>query len=496
MALGLLVTGCSLLEPDSEASGPPSSSGSASGVSKELTRFYDQTLDWQGCRTVLGECAELEVPLDWSEPEGATIQIGVYRAQAPGESRGSLVVNPGGPGGSGMDYAMAARVIVGDEILRTFDIVGFDPRGVGQSEAIDCLNGPELDEYFGRDLTPDSAAEREAVVESSKDFAQKCREREGEILEHISTVDVAKDMDVLRAALGDAKLNYLGKSYGTYLGTIYAELFPEHVGRMVLDGAVAPDLTALEFVKGQAKGFERAGKSWAQHCVDQGCLLGSSVEEVIQSVEGLLKDLDQNPIPGSGGLQLTEGWATLGIVRAMYDESWWPRLTDALVDAEQGDGSALAVLGMRYAGRTPSGQYPTNLEEAGWAITCTDRAPTTKATDWTSFEKKVSEVAPIMGDAAAWRSVTCAVWPVEPQIAPHKVSAKGAGPILVIGTTGDPATPYAWAKRLYQQLDNAALITYEGDGHTAYMRSNDCVDSAVDEFWMTGKVPEGGELTC
>ncbi|WP_338748624.1 alpha/beta hydrolase [Janibacter alittae] len=493
-ALVLPVAGCSLLTPGPEPTGLASGDHSPPAGTEGLERFYEQELAWQDCPA--GECAGLEVPLDWSAPEGGTIEIAVNRVPAKGEASGSLVANPGGPGGSGVDYAAAADRIVGSSIREHFDVVGFDPRGVQRSEPIDCVSDAGLDAWMGSDPSPDDAAERAAAVEQSADFGRACLETTGELIGHVSTQDVAKDLDVLRSALDDGKLTYLGKSYGTAIGAIYAELFPERVGRMVLDGVFPTDLTGMEAAIGQAKGFDTATRAWAADCVANDCPLGSTQDEVVGSVEGLLQDLDQRPVPVGGGPELTEGWASVGIAQAMYDQGMWSMLTDALVAAEQGDGSALMQLGMMYAGRDSSGAYTSNIMEALPAVSCLDDGVDEDPQEWQQVADEVEAKAPIWGTFLAWEGLVCATWPLEPVDGLGPIEAKGADPVLIVGTTRDPATPYEWAVRLHEQIDNSAMITHEGDGHTAYMRQNDCVDSAVEEYWLTGELPEGDELTC
>lgn len=492
-ALVLPVTGCSLLDPGPEPTGLSSGDRQPPEGSEGLEPFYEQELDWSDCAS--GECAKLEVPLDWEDPEGERIEIAVNRVPAKGEAAGSLVVNPGGPGGSGVDYAAAADSVVGSSIRRSFDVVGFDPRGVGRSAPIDCVGDAELDAWMGRDPSPDDASEREEAVTQAEEFAQGCEETTGELLGHVATVDVAKDLDVLRSALDDGKLTYLGKSYGTLIGSTYADLFPDRVGRMVLDGVMPPDLTGREGAIGQAKGFDTATRAWAQDCVEDDCPFGSSEEEVIDWVQKQLEELDSSPAP-AGELELTEGWASVGIAQAMYDEGLWSTLTEALVSLDEGDGGPLMSLGMTYAGRDASGTYSSNIMEALPAVNCLDRGEDADPQTWEEVADEVGAEAPIWGTFLAWEGLPCAVWPVEATGGSAKVDAKGADPILVVGTTRDPATPYAWAERLHEQLEDSALITHEGDGHTAYMRQDDCVDSAVEEFWLTGEVPEGNALTC
>ncbi|APH02317.1 proteinase [Janibacter indicus] len=492
-ALLLPVAGCSLLEPGTTPTGLTTGDTTPPAGTTGLERFYSQELDWGGCRGSDGECARLEVPMDYEDPDGQTIEIAVLRVEAKGEAAGSLVVNPGGPGGSGVDYAAAADFIVSDQIRRHFDVVGFDPRGVGRSHPVDCLSDADMDDYLAKDPTPDTPEEKSAGERAQKEFADGCKDKTGELLGHVSTADAARDMDVLRAALGDGKLTYLGKSYGTYLGATYADLFPDRAGRMVLDGVLPPDATSEEVAIGQAKGFDTATRAWAQDCVDDDCPLGSSVDEVVEHVQSQLEELDEQPLPASAGIELTEGWATWGIAQAMYDQGMWSQLTDALVAADDGDGGPLSELGRAYAGRDSSGAYQNNMLEALPAVSCLDTPDGPGGPD--DLVARAEEEAPIWGRALASES-PCAQWPIDPTNTPHEVDAEGADPILVVGTTRDPATPYEWAQRLHEQLADSALITHEGDGHTAYMRQNSCVDEAVDEFWLTGTTPDGGELTC
>jgi pimeloyl-ACP methyl ester carboxylesterase len=493
VALLLPLSGCSLLEPDTAPTGLSTGDKRPPKGTTGLEPFYEQTLKWGDCDTGSGECTKLTVPMDYDNPGGRTIEIAVLRMPAKKKAAGSLVVNPGGPGGSGVDYAAAADNIVSPQIRRYFDVVGFDPRGVGRSAPIDCLSDSDLDAYLAKDPTPDTTEEWATDNAQQKSFGQECKAKSGDLLGHVSTAEAARDMDVLRAALGDGKLTYLGKSYGTYLGATYADLFPDRAGRLVLDGVMPPDLSAEESVIGQATGFDTATKAWARSCVDNDCPLGNSVDEVVGNVQDQLVQLDQNPLPASAGIELTEGWATYGIAQALYDQGMWSQLTDALVSAQDGDGSPLAQLGRAYAGRDANGRYATNLLEALPAVNCLDRPE--EGDDQQALIDKAVAAAPIWGRALASES-PCPQWPIDATNTPHKIAAKGADPILVVGTTRDPATPYEWAVRLHEQLADSALVTHEGDGHTAYMRQNDCVDKAVDQYWLTGKTPEGGELTC
>ncbi|HHU11069.1 MAG TPA: alpha/beta fold hydrolase [Intrasporangiaceae bacterium] len=468
---------------------------------EELATFYEQRLDWVACGA--GECAELTVPLNYAEPDGETIEISLLKVPASGPRNriGSIVVNPGGPGGSGVDYAAAADFIVGPDVRRRYDVVGFDPRGVGRSAPIDCVPDAELDDFLGTDPTPDDAAEEQQFADVTAGFAKACAANAGPLLAHVSTVDAAKDMDILRAALGEEKLTYLGKSYGTYLGTVYAEQFTDRVGRFVLDGAVPPDLTSQEVGIGQAEGFDRATKAWAQDCIDSGsCPLGDTVDEVVTGMGDLMRRFDAEPVPVRGDSRVTsmsEGWAALGVAVAMYDQGMWSMLTDALGDVvERDDATALMALANRYADRTSSGSYTGNIMEAIFAVNCLDRAESDNLDDFRAAQAEADRRAPLWGRFISWSSLTCGFW--EPDVVgggARTIAAAGSAPIVVIGTTRDPATPYEWSERLADQLESGVLVSFDGDGHTAYMRSNSCVDKAIDAFYLSGTVPEDG-LRC
>ncbi len=477
------------------APGPTGSASSGSEASGgSLAKFYDQQLDWHDCDNV--KCAELTVPVDYSDPGGETIKLAVDKVPANGDAKGALVVNPGGPGGSGYDYAAAADRIVTSKIRDTYDVVGFDPRGVQRSAPITCLGDKAMDAYLGADPTPDDTAEEHAALAHAKKFAKACQQKAGPLLGHVATVDVAKDMDILRAALGQKKLNYLGKSYGTLIGSTYAGLFPKKVGHFVLDGVVPPDITTEEMNKGQAEGFERATRAYVKHCVAQGdCPLGESQSAGMKKIRSFLKQVDQHPLPvtGEGDVKkLTEGWASMGIAEAMYTKQMWPVLTQAFTQAFSGNGDGLMTLADSYAERSADGSYTGNIMQVINAVSCLDRPAPSKLSAYTKDEKKLSKVAPTWGPMLAWGSLVCGVWPIKPTGTPHKISAAGSGPILVVGTTRDPATPYEWSVRLAKELEHGHLLSYDGDGHTAYGQSA-CVDDAVDAYLVDGTVPPKGK---
>ncbi|MFX0538489.1 alpha/beta hydrolase [Ornithinimicrobium sp. Y1847] len=490
---------------DGDATTAPDASGStaapAAGDAPEgLEEFYGQTLEWENCESIF-QCASLTVPLDYARPDGETIEIAVLRAPARGgQAQGSLVLNPGGPGGSGVDYAMMAGAVVSSEVRSAYDMVGFDPRGVGRSAPVTCFDDDRMDDLLGADPTPDDAAAEEAQQALMQDFAQSCLDNTGELLGHVSTPEAARDIDVLRAALGEDKLTYLGASYGTFLGTTYATLFPERVGRLVLDAAVDPHLTGLEMGLGQAEGFQRATRAYVEDCVASGsCPLGEDVDSALAQIPLLLESLSTDPLPVRGDkvTELTEGWGMYGIIVAMYAETFWPLLTQALEMAQNGDGTMLMFLANTYASRSSDGVYEGNSMQAIYAVNCLDR-PVEQGdeVDLDSEEvlRQFEEVSPTWGRYLAGDGA-CQYWPVEATESIEDYSAAGADPIVVIGTTRDPATPYEWAQALAKELDSGVLVTYEGDGHTAYGRSNDCIKDAVDAYLLEGTVPEDG-LTC
>jgi pimeloyl-ACP methyl ester carboxylesterase len=500
-ALGLLLTaGCSSSEapvPTTGATGVPPVTAAPSAA---LDGYYTQKLTWSPCNGA-DECADLRVPLDYAKPDPSTdLTLKVLRVPAKDQQGriGSLVVNPGGPGASAMDYAAAADAIVGTQVRRYFDVVGFDPRGVGRSAPLDCLSDRQLDAFMGADQTPDDTAEEQALLTQARTLADACEAKNPTLLPHLSTADSAKDMDVLRAALGDSQLNYLGKSYGTFLGSTYAGLFPKRVGRFVLDGVVPPDLTNAELSEGQARGFELATRTYVADCVAQGdCPLGSSVDEGMAWIRNFLQEVDRKPIPtGDPNVpEMNESWASWGLGQAMYAQTSWGALTDALREAKAGNGAGLMAFANAYAGREPNGTYSSNIMEVLPAVNCLDRPDSPDLATYRAYADEFTEVAPTWGETLAWGGLPCGVWPAKEGSGPHKISAAGSGPIVVVGTTRDPATIYEWSKRLKDQLANGVLISYDGDGHTAYRRSNDCVDSAIDAYYVQGRVPKDG-LTC
>lgn len=502
MTAGGLVAGCSWGGSGTEqASAPPSASQPPAPVPHDLGEFYGQKLTWKGCGGDF-QCSTLTVPVDYADPTGETATLALLRLPATdqGDRIGSLVINPGGPGGSGVDYARAARSVISERVRQYYDVVGFDPRGVGESDPVECLSDAQTDTLIASDPTPDDKAEVDRTVELYQGLAAGCEKHTGPLLAHVGTKDAARDMDVLRAALGDARLYYLGKSYGTFLGATYAQEFPKNVGRMVLDGAIDPALSGEQVDLGQAKGFEQATRAFVADCVDRrDCPLGSDLDRGMERLRSLLHQLDSSPLPTHDPSRpLTEGLGSLGIAVAMYDEGYWQTLRQALSMAFGGDGSALLQLSDVYTDRNSQGHYVSNQNVVIYAVNCLDRPyrgggdPVAEAErDVSTFSKQ----APTWGAFLAWSELPCAYWPVKTDNVPGPIRAEGSGPIVVVGTTRDPATPYAWAQGLAKELANGHLLTYEGDGHTAYRRGSRCIDKAVDAYLLRGDVPKDG-LRC
>jgi pimeloyl-ACP methyl ester carboxylesterase len=413
-------------------------------------------------------------------------------AAEPSGRIGSLVVNPGGPGAPGTDYAQAASQVFRRPVLDAYDVVGFDPRGTGGSSPVDCLSDDQLDTFLARDPDPDTVAEVGSYEQSGDEFWRGCVERSGDLSAHISTIESARDIDVLRAVLGESTLTYFGASYGTELGATYADLFPDKVGRLVLDGAVDLSISSRELSLEQAGGFETALRSYVQDCIDgDDCYLGDTVDAGVARIKQFLDDVDAQPLDTSESRDLTEGSAASGIAFTLYSRDFWTYLTQGLEAAFDGDGTVLLLLADAYSSRGPGG-YTDNSMEAFPAISCLDDPYSVPAAEVPANVPDFEAASPTFGRIFAWGLNTCAGIRVRSTEKPRDVRAAGAPPIVVVGTTRDPATPYAWAVHLADQLESGVLVSRDGDGHTGYNEGNECVDSAVEDFLIDGTVPEDG----
>ena len=458
-----------------------------------LQDFQSQKIKWRTCYDAL-KCADVLVPIDYTNIKLGTFRISMlkYEASNKEDRIGSLFVNPGGPGASGVEYAYAAEYIFSPQVLALYDIVGFDPRGVGRSAPIRCLTDDETDANYASDPKPDNPQEFEAMVKETQDYVEKC-EINTKNLSAYGTENTARDMDVIRAVLGDKKLNYLGKSYGTYLGTIYAQLFPDTVGRIVLDGAIDPEATPLQQSLIQAVGFDQALDAFIKDCLQlDTCPLPKDATE--KYFTDLFDSVAKKPLITKTNRVATESLVVLGTASALYDnESGWPMLRVALKQAQNGNGYMFLSLADAYTGRQPNGTYPTNEGDSGFVIDCLDwndeRSNKQIAQDAQIFE----EQAPVFGLYLAYSGLSCKYFTGIKQ--PIKIKQIKTTPIIVIGTLRDPATPYSWAVALHKLISDSRLITLDGDGHTGQGRGSACVDKSVDAYFITGKIP-ATDLKC
>ena len=478
----LLLTSCGANEPE------PLSS---------LAQYQSQELKWRDCYGNY-QCSNLLVPINYADLSVGAFSLALLRYQALDQDRriGSLVVNPGGPGASGVTYAYNAENIVSNEILERFDIVGFDPRGVGDSAAIKCLNDSETDASFASDSKPDNETEFALFISDVRDYFAKCAENT-KYLNDYSTLNSARDLEILRLVLGDQKLNYLGKSYGTYLGTLYAELFPESVGRFVLDGAVDPSSNNREAMLGQATGFESALNAFISNCLKRSnCALTKDLPTARNQVIELLARTAISPLKSKSGREVTESLVLVGIASALYDsESDWPVLRNAFKEAILGSGESFLTLADQYAGRQEDGSYLGNENDALQVIDCLDQKETETISAFKKGAAEFTEKAPIFGPYLAYSGLACRYLPNLDRVEQIEIKSLDTKPILIVGTTRDPATPYKWAQSLANIFSSSVLITLDGDGHTGHGRGSNCVDSAVDKYLLTGATPKS-ELFC
>ncbi len=449
---------------------------------------------WTDCGNGF-ECATLTVPRDYEHPGPARVNLALIRLRATGVAKrvGSLVVNPGGPGGSGVDFvrehsdAFAA-------LRKRFDIVGFDPRGVNQSTPIRCLD--TLDHFVATDPTPDTPAEHKELVAIAREFVAGCEKRDQELLPFLSTANVARDLDVIRASLREEKLTYLGFSYGTLIGATYAEMFPDRVRALVLDGAVDPSLDLDAFRSAQAAAFEGSLDRFLADCARRPSCIFHHGGRSASTFEALMRRIEAKALPVKlfyDPRDVGPGLAWSAVLGALYSPAAWEDLAFALEAAERGDGSFLLLISDPFRGRRKDGSY-SNMIDAYTATTCLDFPASRKVADYDALAARLARTAPHFGPITAYNDLTCAFWPVSAEREPAPLRASGAPPIVVVGSTGDPATPYAWSKALASQLESGVLITRKGEGHTAYLFSA-CISRVVDAYLIDLKVPKD-RLVC
>ncbi|MDQ0992928.1 alpha/beta hydrolase [Streptomyces sp. V3I7] len=504
LVAAVLVAGCgggpSGGDGEKNPTGPPSGPGSGSGSPTTAalpSSLTSQKLEWGRCKATADSatpsdawrCATLKVPLDWAKPDGTTIGLALIRSRATGHDRiGSLLFNFGGPGGSGLS-AMPYYATSVPALHERYDLVSWDPRGVGASGGVRCRGDRAIRAAERVDATPDTPAEEKAYLRDATDFARGCARSAEKLMAHVSTTDTARDMDLMRQVLGDRNLHYFGISYGTELGGVYAHLFPRNVGRMTLDAVVDPTADTWGHAENQARGFQRALDDYLKST-------GQDPRKGSREIAGLLRRLDARTLPTSSGRRLTQGLAVTGIVLPLYSRSSWPTLTSALRAAREGDGTELLSLADRYNDRDSSGHYGTRTH-AQRVISCLDvrQRPTPEET-----KRRLPEfegISPVFGDFLGWDAAGwCHDWPVAGQYDTPEVSAPGAAPILLVGNTGDPATPYEGARRMADELGKGVGVelTWKGEGHGAYGNGSECVDSTVNAYLLKGKVPKDGKV--
>ena len=479
-----LLTGCS-------------GAAAGSGPFTTVASYYSQHLDWKPCSNGF-LCARLQVPFDYSRPGWRQFSLPLIKLPAakPSQRQGALVINPGGPGGSGVQFARDARSEFTTSVLDRFDIVGFDPRGVGGSvPALRCMSGKALDKYFSTNDAPVNAAQLSELVAESSLYATSCAQNGSALLPYIGTRDAARDMDVLRAALGESRLTYLGKSYGTYLGTWYAALYPRRVRALVLDGAVDPEVSGMELNVTQAQGFEVAFGQFASWCVaSAGCPLG---RQPSLEVRRMLSAASSAPLKNDlhNGQVADGALLSSGVAAGLYSKTFWPLLRTGLSTAFAGNGTVLVELANILMERSSTGSY-SNLADVDTAVNCLDRPWPRDMPSWRAAAAAGAKAAPLFGERLVWGSLACAYWPVpaNPGLSASSLRASGAPPVLVVGDLRDPATPYRWAQALASDLPSGVLLGWRGEGHTSYMEGSACIDRYVDAYLERLSLPASGTI--
>jgi pimeloyl-ACP methyl ester carboxylesterase len=464
----------------------------------DSSKYESQVISWSSCGENF-ECGDITVPVDYENLDGERIQLSLVKHPANNKSRrlGTLFVNPGGPGASGVEYGFAAEYIVSPEILAQYDIVGFDPRGVGGSSAERCLSNKETDRLIASNGPPAVGLPESEIIAASKMLAEKCKAKLGDRLKHLGSVDVVRDMELMRKVFGEKKFNYLGKSYGTYLGLVYAAMYPTSVGRFVLDGVIDPQVTTNEVNKTQAIGFELALDSFLTDCITKvNCFYQGDLQGARDEVSKIMILLRSNPLKLNDARLVTESILVLAMVSSLYNtDTGWPELNRAFKDAVKGRGIRLQRMADDYVLRDKNGAYNSNENEIAYIVNCIDREVDASIERTKADSIAISKIAPHFGPYIAWSALPCDYWPFPLIRPPVELSGPNLPPFLMVGTTRDPATPYEWAQSVAQRFPSAILITADGDGHTGHGRGSACVDNAVDAYLLKGTLP-GGALTC
>lgn len=460
--------------------------------------FAGQELAWDDC--ISSECTSVLAPLDWDNPtSGDIISLNVARLKSYSSSPlGTIFVNPGGPGASGVEYLNTAGAEL-DELREKYHIASWDPRGVELSDSVSCLSDKELDdEIFSYDPDAPKPGTQEWLDKAKHDneaLAAKCEQNSGQLFKHVSTANTVRDLELLRQLVGDQKLHYIGFSYGTYIGARYADTYPELTGKLVLDGALDPTADTNDVVLNQTKGFELALNNYLTHCVaKQNCWYTGDVAAGKERVKQMLAQVDKTPLRAADGRWVTSSVLLTAIITPLYSQESWPFLTDLFSEIERGETTTALLLADFYYDRSSSGTYLNNSREAFTAINCSDY--TQQQPDLAAMRKKAEQLAaeaPIFGPYQGYSEVGCWGWPVSAD-SRDAVTAAGSPPIVVVGTKGDPATPYQWAVSLAEQLENGVLVSYEGEGHIAFGTSS-CVTDLVTKYFNRNVLPQH-ETVC
>jgi len=474
IAIGILISVCASLLISAPAQ-----------AANALATFQSQKLVWKSCGSDL-QCTTLKVPMDYAAIDKNTFTLSVIRHLATDRKNriGTLFVNPGGPGGSAYNYAQAATEIVSKKIVQRFDILGFDPRGVGRSQPTRCLTDKEEDSYISADTSVVSQNDLNVLLAAAKKFAAACAAKTGPKIGHFGTIETAKDMELLRGLLKEPKLNFLGKSYGTFLGTLYAALYPTKVGKFVLDGAIDPNASNAQQNLIQAIGFDSALLDYTKKNKD------FSQTDIVN----FIRNLRAKPLSLPNGRKLTPSLAIIAIASTLYDnETGWPNLTEALDEAlNKKNPRPMMDLADEYNTRDANGRY-SNENDMAQVISCLDIVDNRSVAQMTKDGVLMKQKAPVFGPYLTYAGLTCKYWkhPVAKRPPLNSISTT---PVIIIGVSKDPATPYSWALKLHTIFKGSTLITFNGDGHTGHNRGNKCVDSAVDTYLLTGKT--GSNLSC
>jgi len=473
-----------------------SSSDATANPLDTTTEFVVNPIEWKACdgsTSTEVECGNIEVPFDYTDPEQGSFVLYVkkHNASNPASRIGSMMVNPGGPRFGGSSLADDAQYYFSQDLIDNFDIIAWDPRGTGESTpAVDCVD--TYDEYFGLDSPPETPDEEQALIDASQAFNDKCEENSGTILPYISTKASAQDINSLRLALGEEKVTFFGFSYGSKLGTTWATMFPETVRAIVVDGAVDPNASSTEEGMSQAKGFEGQLATFLKQCSEKTTCEFHNGGKAEAAFDKLVLDLDAKPLEVSKDrTPVTQGVLFTAVSQAMYSDYYWPQLSEALSAAQNGDGKGILQLYDDYYQRKEDGTYGNELE-AFLAISCLDDPGATSTKEVDSHIEEFIAAAPRLGGNFAY-GYSCALWPVK-QAAKVTITGKGAGPIVVVGTTGDPATPLDSTRKMALGLEQGILIVVDANQHTGY-GANNCVVKAVDDYLIKLIVP-ANETTC